>query len=205
MPARNISASITALAVGLLFSGALLLAVPAFADPPPWAPAHGYRDKHDGGDDERAHGHRYVGYGGVEWANDYGVMDGNCNRAAVGAVVGAGVGGLVGSQVGSRQNRPIAIVIGSVLGAVVGHRIGQNMDDADRGCIGHALELAHEGNTVRWVNERSGVEYIVTPGAQWHDGGPSCRLFSVRASVGGRSRVTDGRACRSGDGAWHVR
>jgi hypothetical protein len=26
-------------------------ALPAFADPPPWAPAHGYRDKHHGRDD----------------------------------------------------------------------------------------------------------------------------------------------------------
>jgi hypothetical protein len=29
-------------------------ALPALADPPPWAPAHGYRDKHHGRDDDDA-------------------------------------------------------------------------------------------------------------------------------------------------------
>lgn len=42
----------------LLFVGALLLAVPALADPPPWAPAHGERHKHH---DEGRHG-RYKYY-----------------------------------------------------------------------------------------------------------------------------------------------
>jgi hypothetical protein len=29
-----------------------MVAAPAFADPPAWAPAHGYRDKHHGRDDD---------------------------------------------------------------------------------------------------------------------------------------------------------
>jgi hypothetical protein len=41
-----------AAAVALSFASTLLASAPALADPPPWAPAHGYRDKHHGRDDE---------------------------------------------------------------------------------------------------------------------------------------------------------
>ncbi|MEP7245732.1 MAG: RT0821/Lpp0805 family surface protein [Gammaproteobacteria bacterium] len=193
-----------ACAVGLALTLALQAAAPAFADPPPWAPAHGYREKHGGGNDKHGNKHRYVGYRGAQWSEDYGVTEGTCNRAVVATVIGAAVGGVVGSRVGE-QNRPIAIAIGAIIGGVIGHEVGQRMDDADRGCIGHALELAHEGKSVRWRNERSGVDYVVTPGGQWKEGGSSCRVYEVRASQGSRFNLSDGRACRTGDGVWQVR
>jgi hypothetical protein len=43
-----------AAAVTLAFASTLLSSAPALADPPPWAPAHGYRDKHHGRDDDDA-------------------------------------------------------------------------------------------------------------------------------------------------------
>lgn len=43
-----------AAAVALTFASTLLSSAPALADPPPWAPAHGYRDKHRGRDDDDA-------------------------------------------------------------------------------------------------------------------------------------------------------
>ena len=48
--------------IGLLFTVSSVPLSAAFADPPPWAPAHGWRDKHDHDDDEwrdhhRAHQH----------------------------------------------------------------------------------------------------------------------------------------------------
>src|SRR3954468_7576086 len=105
---------------------------PAPADPPPWAPAHGWRKKNDP---------NYVGYTGKKWEKDYGVLDGRCNSAAVGAVLGGVAGGVVGSQVAKGDNRPVAIVVGTVLGTVIGSKIGADIDNGDRGCMGHAFEL----------------------------------------------------------------
>ncbi len=203
----------------LIFLCASVPAAPALADPPRLVLAkgdgdHGYRGEHRRGEDEdedeheHGHGHhhhRYAGYGGYEWDDDYGVIEGRCNRAAVGAVVGAVIGGAVGSQVSGDRNRPIAIVVGAILGSVVGGKIGRDMDDADRGCIGHALELARDGQSVRWMNERTHVNYVVTPVGKWSRGGDSCREFSMRTSYGQDSRLSRGHACRSNDGVWRMR
>ena len=61
--------------------------LPALAEPPSHAPAHGWRKKNDP---------NYVGYTGHKWAKDYGVVEGKCNTAAVGAVLGGAVGGVIG-------------------------------------------------------------------------------------------------------------
>ena len=54
--------------------------LPAYADPPPWAPAHGWRKKHDP---------YYTGYTGRQWDNDYGIISaGQCNRQAIATVLG---------------------------------------------------------------------------------------------------------------------
>ena len=41
-----------------------------------------------------------------------------------------------------QDGKTVAIILGTVIGAVVGNRIGKSLDESDRGCIGHALELA---------------------------------------------------------------
>jgi surface antigen len=183
----------------LAFVAAISLATSAFATPPPWAPAHGWRRKHD----PQYPG--YVGYTGQRWPRDYGVIHGNCDRAAIGAVLGGVVGGAagaaIGSQTGSNSGRTVAIVVGTVLGAVVGHEIGRNMDEEDRACTGHALELAGEGQSVRWLNDTTGVSYVVTPIGRVD---VSCRNFKLQASRGGESHTTTSRACRAHDGSWQV-
>src|SRR5258707_819066 len=83
------------LALATLFTLALL-PVPAPADPPPWAPAHGWRKKNDP---------NYVGYTGRKWEKDYGVVEGHCNTQAIGAVLGGVVGGAVGSRASSCSRR----------------------------------------------------------------------------------------------------
>src|SRR5712691_6014722 len=118
--------------------------VPSPADPPPWAPAHGWRKKNDP---------NYVGYTGKKWDADYGVLDGKCDAAKVGTVLGGVVGGVVGSQVAKDSpNRPVAILVGTVIGAVIGNKIGAEVGSGDRGCMGHALELAGEQKAVKWTN-----------------------------------------------------
>jgi surface antigen len=178
--------------LAVLFAAVLGVALPAFADPPSHAPAHGWRKKHDP---------YYRGYTGRQWEHDYGIVDGRCNRDAIGTVLGGVVGGAIGSQVG--EGRAVAIVLGTVIGAVIGRQIGRNLDDQDRGCIGHALELAKDGQSVRWLNERFGVTYVVKPVGGVQKGG-TCRNFELQASRDGKAQSQQGRACRTGDGTWQM-
>jgi surface antigen len=179
------------------FLGALLLTLScaALADPPDHAKAHGWRKKNDP---------RYVGYTGREWDRDYGIVGGSCNRKEIGTVIGAVAGGAIGSQIGDGDSRPVAIIVGAVLGAVIGREIGEDMDDADRGCFGHALELVEPGKSVRWLNERTHVTYLLTPLAGSGRDSSNCRPFRLKMQREGQSRSTDGRACRTADGTWKM-
>jgi len=181
-----------------LWVGALALAVAApqaFAAPPDHAPAHGWRKKNDP---------NYVGYTGRKWEKDYGVIGGRCNREAVGAVLGGVVGGAIGSRVGEGDGRTVAIVVGSVLGAVIGAKIGRDLDEADRGCVGHALELTAEGKPVTWSNAQTGMSYAVTPTRGFKQNGQSCREFTTVITAKGRKDTVTDRACRAGDGTWQI-
>jgi surface antigen len=178
-----------------LLSASVLASGVALSDPPDHAKAHGWRKKHDP---------RYVGYTGGGWEEDYGVREGTCNRKAVGTVVGAVLGGVVGSQVGDGDGRTVAVIVGSVLGAVIGREIGKELDEADRGCVGHALELAEIGRPVRWMNERTNVSYIVTPLAIEAKDPKNCRRFKLQANAGKKQEASNGRACRDSEGVWKI-
>lgn len=210
-----------------LLLSAFLLCLPAanvYADPPPWAPAHGWRDKHgdreerdddrdENHDEDRDHDrgkhHRqreryYTGYSGAEYDRDFGIPAGRCNRQEVGAVLGGVVGGVVGNQVGNRDNRVIATILGATVGALIGAKIGRDMDDRDRACFGHALELGTGGRRVYWTNESSGVRYDLVPLEGSRGGGSICRDFRLTST---RGRVVDerqGRACQVRPGAWEL-
>jgi surface antigen len=175
----------------LVLSGA----VGAQAKPPRWAPAHGWRSKHDP---------HYVGYRGHRWPDDYGVRLGRCNRAAIGAVVGGSVGGAVGSTIGKGDDRVVAVLVGTIVGAVIGHEVGRRMDDVDRSCVGHALELAALGQTVRWTNPETDVAFALTPVQEFEKSGRPCREFQARTIVDGSVNTTLGKACRARDGSWNL-
>lgn len=175
---------------------AALVCLPALADPPDHAKAHGWRKKHDPA---------YVGYTGRQWEHDYGIIEGRCNRDDIGTVAGAVIGGVIGSRVGDESNRTVAIVVGSVLGAVIGREIGKELDERDRACVGHSLELVKVGQKVRWVNEQTRVSYLLTPLAAVKGDPGDCRRYSLQATLDGKSRTSEGRACRSGEGTWMIK
>lgn len=183
------------LVVTAVLAGALLPA-PAPAEPPAHAKAHGWRKKNDP---------NYVGYTGKKWEKDYGVVEGRCNTAAVGAVLGGVAGGVVASRVAEREDRPVAIILGTAIGALIGHKVGQQLDERDRGCMGHALELAAEKKTVVWTNKVTGVTYRLTPTRGFTERGVSCREFITRVSAGGKRDAVKGTACRRGNGDWEFR
>ena len=174
---------------------AALLPCAAIAVPPPHAPAHGWRAKHDP---------TYAGYSGRNWQRDYGVRLGRCDRAEIGAVLGGIAGGVIGSEVADRDDRMVAVVVGTVIGAAIGSEIGRRMDRTDRSCVGHALELANYGQTVAWTNPSTKVNYQITPLA---DGKPStdgCRRFRLVAH--GSFGLSEGRtvACPDSDAVWQL-
>ena len=174
---------------------ALLVPVPSPAEPPPHAKAHGWRKKNDP---------NYVGYTGHKWEKDYGIIEGKCNTAAVGAVVGGVVGGVVGSRA-EKENRPVAMVLGTAIGAVIGAKIGEKIDQSDRGCIGHSLELAGVKKTVVWTNSTTGVTYRLTPTRNFTEGNQACREFTTELAGGKGKKKKDkvtGVACRRGNGEW---
>ena len=173
----------------------LLIALPciALAAPPSWAPAHGWRKKNDPA---------YAGYSGRQWDRDYGVSVGRCDRAEVGAVLGGAAGGVIGAAAGQDGQRAVAIVVGTVIGAAIGAEIGRRMDQADRSCVGHALELAQPGQTVTWRNHNTGIAYQLTPMKDASASDEGCRKFRLIATGG--FGLSEGRAvaCAGTDGKW---
>lgn len=167
----------------------------ALADPPAHAPAHGWRKKHDP---------YYVGYTGKNWDHDYGILGGHCNRKAVATVLGGVIGGAIGSRVGDDDNRTVAILVGAAAGALIGNKIGRELDEADRSCIGHALEVGKPGQVVTWVNEDTGVQYQMALATSRHEQDDTCRKYMLLGIAGNRKSFRQGTACQIEPGVWNV-
>lgn len=129
--------------------------VPVAADPPPWAPAHGWRAKH--GDDWRdyrrydwdRHDPRYGGYDAGRYYRDgryykerrlgyndrvYRGRDGRyyCRRSdgTTGLIIGGAVGALLGRSIDRGNSR----TLGTVVGAGAGALLGRSIDRGDLRC-----------------------------------------------------------------------
>lgn len=176
---------------GLLAALLALVQAAAWATPPSHAPAHGWRKQHDP---------YYMGYTGKKWEQDYGILAGRCNREAVGAVLGGVVGGVVGSQIGKGEGNKVAIIVGTALGAVLGAKAGRDLDRTDAACIGHALELAKDGQRVSWSDD-AGTRYRLKPLRGFSQDGLACRSFEL--TVGGKTVRQS--ACQVEPGAWEIR
>ena len=173
------------------------LALPpaVMADPPSHAPAHGWRKKNDP---------YYVGYTGHQWSDDYGVREGRCDRDRVGTALGAVVGGAIGAAASDGDNQLIAILAGATIGAIIGHEIGDQMDDRDRACFGHSLELLEDGHRVLWDGRHQGMVYTLTPDRRFERDGRTCRHFTILREFEGHRLAKQGSACRFGDGDWRM-
>jgi surface antigen len=157
--------------------------------PPPWAPAHGYRDKFGGGGHD---GHYEV---------PFGFDDGFCKRDAIAAAIGAVGGGVVGGV--ASDGDPVAIAAGMLGGALLGTILSKTGDPVDRGCFGQALEHAPSHQVISWRNPKDDTAYRVTPLRTFEtDDGRWCRDYTTVVTVGGRERTERGTACREANGTW---
>jgi hypothetical protein len=95
------------------------MAAPAMADPPPWAPAHGYRDKHRY--EERRY--RYTDNGIRYGRGDDGRYHCRRSNGTTGLLVGAALGALVGRAVDTEGDRATGTILGAAGGALLGREI----------------------------------------------------------------------------------
>lgn len=176
----------------------------AFADPPPWAPAWGYRAKHD----HRHHHEHYRTY--YDEAPEYydrvdnAILSGTCNRDLVGGMIGGAAGGYLGSTIGKGDGNLAATAAGALIGFIIGQNVGRSMDQVDIRCTGYALEVAPDKQRVVWNNPETGNQYTVIPVRTFTSGDRYCREYTSRAIIGGRSEDVYGTACRNPDGSWQI-
>ncbi|HET6970945.1 MAG TPA: glycine zipper 2TM domain-containing protein [Phenylobacterium sp.] len=111
--------------VAAVLAALALPVLPAKADPPPWAPAHGRRAKEAQVYDDRG---RY--YEPRVMTEDDRIWRGNdgryhCRRAngTTGLVVGAAVGALVGRELDGGRDRTVGTILGAAGGALLGREI----------------------------------------------------------------------------------
>jgi hypothetical protein len=95
-------------------------AVPAAADPPPWAPAHGKRAK-----DARRY---YTSDNGVRyWRGDDGRYYCRRSNGTTGLIVGGAAGALAGRAIDTRGDRATGTIVGAAAGALLGREVQRSM------------------------------------------------------------------------------
>jgi hypothetical protein len=103
-----------------------LPAAPAFADPPPWAPAHGKRAKDRAAlYDSRGYyaQPRVLGRGDRVWRGDDGRYYCRRDNGTTGLIVGAAAGALLGRALDGGRERTLGTILGAAGGAVLGREI----------------------------------------------------------------------------------
>lgn len=125
----------------------ILPAAPAAADPPRWAPAHGYHNKdrndyrqdvrYDRRDDRRDRRNarrvyddrgryvepRRVNRGDRVWRGDDGRYYCERDNGTTGLIIGAAGGALLGRTIDTDGDRTLGTVVGGVLGGLLGREI----------------------------------------------------------------------------------
>jgi uncharacterized protein YcfJ len=103
----------------------ILPGLPAAADPPPWAPAHGRRAKEAAIYDSRG---RYLEPRRIDrddrvWRGSDGRYYCRRSNGTTGLVIGAGVGALVGREIDGGRDRTVGTIVGAAAGGLLGREI----------------------------------------------------------------------------------
>ena len=109
-----------------LFIAPLALALattPALADPPPWAPAHGAREKHVYDGYGRYVEPRPITRNSYIWRGRDGRYYCRRDNGTTGLVIGAGVGALAGHELAGNGDRTLGAILGGAVGGLVGREI----------------------------------------------------------------------------------
>jgi surface antigen len=137
----------------------------------------------------------FLGAGDRKWLQDFGVADGRCNRQAVEGVLKAGPSG---------PETPRSEVA-TLTGPLPATKSSRALAEADRACLGHALELAPAGRAVYWADPVAGYGYRATVVRSYSALGWPCREFVFEVARGKQAPETArSRACRTEDGVWGI-
>lgn len=100
-------------------------AAPAAADPPPWAPAHGFHDRGHGTYDRygRYVEPRRISRGDRVWRGDDGRYYCRRGNGTTGLIIGAAGGALIGRGIDTRGERATGTILGAAAGALLGREI----------------------------------------------------------------------------------
>jgi surface antigen len=184
----------------LVFTLITFISTTVCSEPPSWAPAHGYRNKHK----NKSHHHkRGYDYYHDEVAEDIGIFDGICKYEKIGSIVGAAAGGVIGAKVTDKEDRVAGVLIGTIAGVIVGKTIGKVIDDRDRNCAGHALAYLNDGESVSWLNPNTNAEHQITSLSSYAQNGFDCKQFVTTTTfANGRKSSYENDACLGNDGVW---
>lgn len=118
--------------LALAMAALALPSIPAAADPPPWAPAHGkrYHDYERGRHYERIYDSRgrylqprRISRESYVWRGRDGRYYCKRDNGTTGLIIGAGVGALAGHELSGHGDRTLGTILGGVLGGVLGREI----------------------------------------------------------------------------------
>jgi len=195
-----------------LFVSLALGSNPALADPPEWAPAHGYyknkgkhkKNKHRESYHETYRDDHYRERNRVNY--DQITCDpAGITNSDIGTLIGGVIGGILGSKIGKGNGKTLATIAGVIVGASIGGNVGASMDEADRYCAGQAFVHAKDNQPVAWTNPDTQQEYTVTPKRSYtQNNGRYCRDYTSNVTVNGRQDQVTGTACKNDNGNWQI-
>lgn len=103
-----------------------ITAVPAAADPPPWAPAHGKRAKERAAIYDsrgRYYEPRALRSSDRVWRGDDGRYYCKRDNGTTGLIIGGAVGALLGREIDGGRERTLGTILGAAGGALLGREI----------------------------------------------------------------------------------
>ncbi|MEX2641856.1 MAG: RT0821/Lpp0805 family surface protein [Acetobacterales bacterium] len=107
------------------------------------------------------------------------------------------------AEAGPQAQHLSASMTGLGLGGILTGTAAQPMDRLDRRCVAYALEIAGNGESVRWHNAEAGIRYEITLLESYTNYvGLICRDYTAEVRAGGGIQNIFVRACRRSDQRW---
>lgn len=127
------------------------------------------------------------------------------NGTTTGVTPGANPGIVIDSPIATGSGEPtVGVLEGALSGADVGLSLSQRDREIALKAEYEALEYGRPGQPTRWRNRRSTNSGEISVGSSYQVNQLQCREYTHRLSIGGRTRVVHGAACRQPDGMWRI-